>query len=537
MKNLINTLSLTLFFLYQSLVYGQTYPIADTQFKECIAQSFADLLDDNGALILSKAAIVDSLDCSDFAISNADGLQYFTNLKVLDLHNNDFTRLDELVALSVIEELYIQENELVELPDLSSLTSLKKIKANSNFITTTPPLPSQLQYLDLSQNNLTSLGDLSNLHELEYLLVFRNTKLKEIPSLDGLLKLKELSCYLCGLSQLPEMTNLASLEFINTGYNNLTTLPELTSNKKLKLIYANNNTLTSFPNMSTLPLLERVRLYNNYLSFEDFVPLLVNENYEDIYKITPQWLFKNPLKNNYFEFDSVNFKTGISRNTVGTNYSWFFNGKLLSNSTNDLITTDSIKVENSGLYHYEVTHPLFPNLILHSDTQQVSVTSCLYTSGFQVDIVGATCQKAGSLKIIALNQPQQNLTYKLQSKATDRVLTSGNGVFNNLSNPSYKLYAQAGPRCVKLINNNLAIPIEKCKDAYFTPNNDGVDDYFYFEQIGDAKIYNKWGQLIQTLHLPVEWNGVLSDGKTIMPGYYTIDINDGEEILKLSVIY
>ncbi len=537
MRQLIITIALISIFLSHKGVLGQTYPIADPPFKSCIEQSFTGMFDTQGNLILSQAALPDTLNCSGFDIINADGIQFFTNLKVIDLNNNNLTHVDELVDLPLLKELTIEENELVELPDFSNSTSIKKIIARNNFITTSPSLPTQLQYLDLSQNNLTLLSGLSNLTELEYLLVFRNTDLKELPSLVGLSKLRELSCYLCGLSQLPDLSALDSLEYLNIGYNNLTSLPELSSNKKLKFLYVNNSSLTSFPDMSMLPVLEKVRLYNNFLSFEDFTPLLVNPNYSDIFKITPQWNFSNPLKPNYFEYDSASFSTGIATNTANVTYTWYVDGEILSTSNNDTYSIDSMQIENSGLYNFVVTHPLFPDLTLFSDTQKVTVSSCLNHLGFQFDIAGATCQEAGSLKIKAFNQPQENLQYHLRSKATDRVFTTTKGVFNNLSNPNYLLYAQASDRCVKLIDDNIEVPIEKCKDAFFTPNNDGVDDNFYFEQVGEAKIYNKWGQLIQTLRIPGEWNGELNDSKKITPGYYTININDGEEIFHLSVVY
>ncbi len=537
MKHLIIIISLISIFLSHNSVVGQTYPIADAQFKSCIEQSFTGILDAQDDLILSQAALPDTLDCSSFNISNADGLQHFTNLKVIDLHDNNLKRVDELTALTAVNELYLQENELIELPDLSNSPALFLIKANNNFITTSPPLPPQLRSLDLNQNNLSSLGDLPNQSGLFYLNISRNTSLKSLPALDGLYTLKEFHCYLCGLNVLPSTTALTNLEVLNIGYNYFTKLPDLSSNLNLKTLYANDCLLKSFPDMSMLPMLEKVRLYNNHLSFEDFMPLLANPTYSDIYKITPQLNFPNPLKSKYFEYDSVSFATGISPNTANVTYTWYLDGELLSTSTKDTLSIDSIQIENSGVYNYIITHPLFPDLTLSSNIQQVTVLSCLNPSGFEWNITGATCQEAGSLKIKAFNQPQENLQYHLKSKATDRVFTTTKGVFNNLSNPNYLLYAQASDRCVKLIDDNIEVPIEKCKDAFFTPNNDGVDDNFYFEQVGEAKIYNKWGQLIQTLRIPGEWNGELNDSKKITPGYYTININDGEEIFHLSVVY
>ena len=115
MRQLIITISIVSIFLSHSRVVGQTYPIADAQFKSCIEQSFTGMLDAQDDLILSQAALPDTLDCSSFNISNADGLQHFTNLRVIDLHDNNFTHLNELTSLTAVNELYLQENELIEL--------------------------------------------------------------------------------------------------------------------------------------------------------------------------------------------------------------------------------------------------------------------------------------------------------------------------------------------------------------------------------------------------------------------------------------
>lgn len=537
MQKIIYTISLLSFLFTHYCGYGQTYYIGDPEFKKCIENSFPTAIDVQGNLILSEAAIPDSLDCSSYSITNIDGLQHFTNLKVIDLHNNNLSLLKGIDALALVEELYVQENELVELPDFSNSTHLKILEADNNFITTAPNLPSQLRLLNLGENNLTSLGDLSSLSELEYLLIYRNTNLKEIPSFEGLTKLKELQCYLCGLNSLPTLSMLTNIEYLNIGYNNFTSLPDLSSNKKLLTLYANNCSLNSFPDLSSLPLLQKVRLYNNYLSFEDFIPLLVDTNYSEVYKIIPQNNFTNPLAPTYFEYDSVSFKTGLAAATLGTNYTWYFKGEVLYNSEKDTLVIDSIQIKNSGKYSFTITNSFFPELILISDTQDVVVNSCLNPTGFEFEITGVTCQKAGTLKIIPTNQPQENLTFILQSTATDRQFNSTKNEFKNLNNPEYKLYASAGKRCIKLINSKILLPIEPCKEAFFTPNNDGIDDSYFFEQVGEAKIYNKWGQLIQTLKLPNEWHGELRTSEKISPGYYTIDINDGEEIFHLSVVY
>lgn len=519
---------------------AQTYVIPDDGFKQCLIERYPAVLDGGNELDISAASNLEGeLYCPGFGIVDADGLQHFTSLDTLTMRQNSLQNIDEISQLENLMVIVINDNEITSLPDLSNFNQLTSLVANSNFITTPPGLPinSSLTNLDLKENFLSSFPDVSNQTQLENLIVSRNENINTIPALPSLPNLKHFQCYICGLSEVPDISLLPNLEYLDIGYNQITELPDFSGNSQLTTVYANNNALTSFANMSVLPNLVKARLYNNYLSFEDFEPLLVNNDYDEVYKIIPQNEFHNPLAGEYSEFDSISFKTTVANNASGEIYSWYKDDLLFWEGNLDTLHIDSAQIEDSGEYYFTITHPTFPDLTLSSWKTAVQVNSCLEPDNFDFSVTGANCQKAGTIIITPGEQPQSGLSYSLQSKVSKRVFHSTNGVFTNLNNPEYTLYAQASERCIKLIDNSISLPIEECKEVFFSPNNDGVDDTFYFDQQGEAKIYNKWGQLIKTLNIPADWNGQLNNNEVITPGYYTIDINNGEEIMRLSVIY
>lgn len=538
MKSLYH-IALTLFVcLSFVLTKAQTYPLSDVGFRTCLSNSFPGILDAQNELIISEALNHDTLPCNNHNINTIDGLQYFTNLKVVYLSFNNLETVNEVSNLTNLQELYLDKNKINQAPNLSNLNNLVALRLDENKLTTPPILPiaNNLRILDLFDNLLAELPNFSQNTNIEWLSVARNLNLRSIEGVQQLTALKELSAYLCNLTELPNLSSLTNLETLNIGYNKLTALPSLSTNTSLKLIFANNNSLTAFSDLSMLPNLERVRLYNNYLSFEDFLPLLVDTGYANIYKIEPQFTFPNPLSSVYLENDSISLQTGIASTVPEATYTWYFNGLELLQSQSDSLFIDSAAFEHAGYYSFTVTHPSFPSLTLYSDTTTISIENCINKIGFEYDIVEATCKKTGTISIYPKNQPKEISSYSLTSKTTGKTIVSENGVFEGLNQPNYVFNATTGQRCVKTIGT-IELPIQKCDEAFFTPNGDGEDDSFYFQQRGTAKIYNKWGQLVKELHVPTEWDGRLKNSSTIPPGYYTVEFNDGEEVIHLSIIY
>lgn len=517
--------------------FSQTYVIPDPNFKQCIINHDPNLLDVNGDLIIANAAnVTGRFYCAGEQLRNVDGIQFFTSISELELRQNLLTDVSPIASLTQLAFLRMNDNELVSIPSLAAFSDLIVLDISNNALQRIPELPvnSNLIELNASENFITEYPDLSNQNKMEFFSISRNNDLKTTVSYANLTSIKSYSAYLCGLSSFPDVSMMTELTELNVGYNNLTTIPDLSANQKLVSLYANNNALTSFADLSSITTLDKVRLYNNFLSYEDFTKLLAIPNYSAIYKIINQYTFPNPLQENYTESDSVSFITGLAKNTPNVTYRWFYNNNLLWESDLDTLNLPFIEVENSGSYYFEISSSDFPDLTLQSHVSNIQVEQCVNEGGFRVNVTGANCKEAGSVEVVAENQPQKGITYLLESTTSGTVLYSENGKFNQLNMPEYILYAKAD-RCKKEIET-IQLPIEECEEAYFTPNGDGMDDTFYFQQEGTAKIYNKWGQKIQELKIPQEWNGSISSG-IIAPGYYTVEINNGEKVFHLSVVY
>ncbi|WP_028981102.1 gliding motility-associated C-terminal domain-containing protein [Sporocytophaga myxococcoides] len=519
---------------------AQTYYIKDDGFRQCLTDLEPTLVNSQKELDINAAAnFTHDIICINYKMSNVDGIQYFINTKRLSLTHNQLSSLEEISGLTKLEEITINENTITQLPNLSNFNNLKSIDASNNALSNAPnlPVPSSLMYLNLSQNNLPSFPDLSNQLNLTYLNLAGNINIKVVPKLPVLIKLEELHLYYCGLNEAPVISNLSNLKILNLGFNYLKTLPDFSANQQLKSIFANDNMLESFASMNSLPNLEKVGLLNNYLSYEDFIPLLNIPTFRDIYKIAPQKTFPNPLFSNYLEYDTINLKTGIANQIAGVNYSWYYNNNRIWTGNADTLSFPNSSISQSGDYYFTLNHPDFPDLPITSAVKNVTISECLIPSHISKEVTGATCVKPGSIKVSPGLQPKNNLSYILESKSTKIQVTSKDGNFNNLNNPEYRLYAKAGDRCIKLIDDKIILPIEACKEAFFSPNNDGISDIYFFTQQGKAKVFNKWGQVIQELSVPVEWDGRLKDNSIIQTGYYTIEINNGEEKFHLSVVY
>ena len=113
-----------------------------------------------------------------------------TNLKILNLRNNDLVKIDGINNLRNLETLDIGENLIDDISSINNLTKLKNLYIEQNQIKKlwTTPLP-KLSYLNASSNKIEEIKILETSPELEVL----NIKSNEINILPNLLKLSKLN--------------------------------------------------------------------------------------------------------------------------------------------------------------------------------------------------------------------------------------------------------------------------------------------------------------------------------------------------------
>lgn len=165
MKNLL----LLIFLLTTCFASSQIVNIPDPNFKSKLIALGVDTNAD-GEIQLSEAQAVTSLNLNNSNISNAEGIQAFTNLVDLYIKGNSITTLD-ISAITPLETLDCRNNTLVTL-DLSSNLNLTSLTVSSNNLTSlNVSNNTNLTYLDGGYNPLTTL-DLSNNPLLEYFSIY-----------------------------------------------------------------------------------------------------------------------------------------------------------------------------------------------------------------------------------------------------------------------------------------------------------------------------------------------------------------------------
>lgn len=517
---------------------AQTLPLPDTAFVNCLAKKYPATLDTSGHLILSQAAnLSGALQCSHWDIQDAEGVQYFTGITELDLSNNRLSFLPDISGLKQLQELNAGNNQLLQLPSLVSLDSLKGLSVESNLLTSLPSFsPSKaLEILYVHSNNLGSLPDLTGFSRLKHINA-PYCNLDSLPDLSTLIALQKLECWKNNLTILPDLSTLPDIQYVNASYNRIKEFPHFKNPAPVDTIYLEFNALDSLPDFSTFPVLKKLRVYNNSLTFEDLLSILHVPGYDTLIPFRPQNVFQVGIQRSVIESDAVEFNTGIDTNVNGVHYSWYFRGQVIKSVSSPTLIFSSVVPADSGYYYCRISHPDFPGFYLQTDSFQLEVLPCLSVDHVSTQATSITCTQPGTLTVEANAQPVPGpFSYHLVSTLTHDTLHSSTGVFTQLAEPNYTL-SISYKNCTRQYPNLVYIPQDLCKEVVITPNGDGVDEEYFFNQSGQVIIRDKWGNIVQQLTIPAAWSGRGYSGK-VPPGLYFADINKGEEIIKLSVIF
>ena len=209
----------------------------DENFRDYVAGEW----DKNQDKYFSPSEIANAkwISCDNKEISNLKGIEFFTNICLLECYYNNLTTID-LSNNKKLSYINCHHNQLKEL-DVSGLPLLKTFYCGHN------ALPS----IDVSKNEKLEDFDCQDNH-LDTLNVSQNKELVKLSCGTNNLteldvrenkKLKELSCYESKLSNL-DLRNQTELEVLKCWKNPLSAL-NVSANTKLKKLYVNKTNLTS----------------------------------------------------------------------------------------------------------------------------------------------------------------------------------------------------------------------------------------------------------------------------------------------------
>lgn len=209
----------------------------DENFRDYVAEEW----DKNHDKYFSPSEIASAkwISCDNKEISNLKGIEFFTNIWLLECCYNNLTTID-LSHNKNLSYINCHHNQLNEL-DVSGLPLLETFYCGHNALPSIDVSKNEkLEDFDCQDNHLDTL-DVSQNKELVKLSCGTNN-LTELDVRENK-KLKELSCYESKLSNL-DLRNQTELEVLKCWKNPLSVL-DVSANTKLKTLFVSNTNLTS----------------------------------------------------------------------------------------------------------------------------------------------------------------------------------------------------------------------------------------------------------------------------------------------------
>ncbi len=258
-------LLLTLGFLCFGAAMAQYVTLQDTAFRDILVSRYPTCFNALGQMDTTCYAITHEvyLGIADgfYALRNMDGIKYFKRLKQFNLdYAHNLTTLAQLP--DSLEEIYLtddislasmtnmpknlvrfenSQSMLTNLPADIQFTKLKTFSCINSLLTSLPPLPSTIEYLNVANNKLTSLPRLDTLMKLTDIFC-NNNKLTSVPALRSDTSFAGLGYHWVNfsgnlLTSFPVFNVINSLDI---SYNKFTSWPAIRFDAITELICGNN---------------------------------------------------------------------------------------------------------------------------------------------------------------------------------------------------------------------------------------------------------------------------------------------------------
>lgn len=193
-------------------------------------------------LTKSNVAQIQQLNLTYDGITDLTGLEYATNLSIIDLTGNAISDITALAKLPKLQDVSLRMNKATVLPDLTPLTST--------------PIKSLNLVADdygLVPEKLAALNQMTTLTSLE----MQNTKVTSVPELGNLHQLRELGLAGNKLTDVSALAPLTQLTSLKIGSNQITDFTPIAKLTNLTTLSIGNNRSSDISMLSTLTKLQQ----------------------------------------------------------------------------------------------------------------------------------------------------------------------------------------------------------------------------------------------------------------------------------------
>ncbi|PAT02695.1 hypothetical protein CI105_01675 [Candidatus Izimaplasma bacterium ZiA1] len=354
------------------------------------------------------------LDLSDNGIVNVEDLDQLVNLKELRLNNNEMISFPSISNLIYLETLILDDNNIVSLSnDLSGLIGLKTFSAKNNKIVEISALDTltSLELLDLSNNNLGAVGDeispdfsslssAPNLRELYLndnnltsigglsdknlplkILHLQNNEISDISPISGFTNLEELVLFNNLIDDITEISGMTSLVEINLSDNLIVDFEGLLQIPNIEFVNLSNNLVEEIPDITQWAHIVSINLDSNHLKDTSLVKgsltleelILTNNGLESLKGISDLPELRTLLLNR--DTDALDFEIEDRPNAIN----------VIHDSFNNLPNLNMVSDDNEFRFNFDITYGT--EITITSSFNDISSIAKIDFSGLDIDSI------------------------------------------------------------------------------------------------------------------------------------------------------
>lgn len=360
---------------------------------------------------------------------------------------------------------------------------------------------------DCSGLKIANLEGVQYFTGIRYLFCFKNN-LSTLPDLSAITNLVELHAYQNKISSLPSFNNLKKLKVLDLGDNKLINLPEIDSLDNLRDLFVYRNELSLIPDMVHLAGLQSFHCYGNKVTSIGPMPSGLRD-----------FVF---YKNSLTEFPDISLAKGLIFLDGHMNYlsdipdlSSYTSLRNCNLHNNRLTFEDLIP---ASAYSDSIKWKLMPQNLVPVSEEFTATKNQPFIIDINVDseISGLTYSwyKDGTL-LSQTTKPELEIpSHESDSGTYYCMITTSDSVFSSLTLTTETFTVEVRPDFIEE------------EELTLTPNGDGKNDEFYFEEQGQLNVYDSNGTLVDQQTSPLFWNGSTRSGTELGTGFYFIRINN-----------
>jgi len=207
----------------------------------------------NGELTISDLKKITKLIASGKGISNLKGIDYCTNLRSLDLSNNNIEDIAYLSRLDKLNLLDLSYNQIKDISPIENKKSIETLYLNNNSISDISTLKTlnDITHLYLSKNRISNISPLNYMENLQ-LLYLNNNNISDIEPLSELTNIILLNLSSNKISDIYPLSNLRQLTQLNLSNNNIKDISPLYRLDKLIYLNLSSNQIESTSSLANL---------------------------------------------------------------------------------------------------------------------------------------------------------------------------------------------------------------------------------------------------------------------------------------------